>query len=505
MPGEVARTLSDRLGNPARSSARARGVARAIDLPWTRSDTGPPALATIRTALESEHYAPAAAVSTILGHIVAHHARATVREPSKAPLRPLCLCGPDGVRKTAIARSIANALGRPCRIIDLAQLNSAEELWRRNHEPGALMSVIEKVKSADAVVVLAGFDRAVARLRDEAGRMFARLSDADHCANFSDPFFGIPFDLSRLLVIVTSRWPQAFSGVDRGLLAVAEFPGLLTSQKVQTANRTMIPEALVDHGLTADVLSFDENALHVLIESYTEEAGVTHVDELIRKVVRKLVVASTLGEKTMPSVIQSEHLFELAGRPPAFPKIDRKSQHRGRTNVLVVDEHGGHRGQASAVLMPGPGVVTIYDSTGTDISERLSMVPAVVRSRLSDLGVSARFMQEFEMQVAVPSNPLAGDETSTGLAAAISIVSLARDRPVDPELAATGTLAVDGRIEPTLGVSHKVLAAHRTGVRRVLLPRGNERDLDELPPQVHDDITFVPVDDIAQALQVALR
>jgi ATP-dependent Lon protease len=367
------------------------------------------------------------------------------------------------------------------------------------------MSVIEKAKSADAVVVLAGFDRSTARLREEVTALFARISDADHCANFCDPFFGVPFDLSRLLIIVTSRWPQAFSGVDRGLLNVAEFPGLLTSQKVQMANRTMIPEALVDHGLAADMLSLDENALHVLIESYTDEAGVRCLDELIRRVVRELIVASTLGDKPVPNVIQSEDLFELAGRPPAFPKIDRESQLRGQTSVLVVDEQGGHRGQASAVLMPGPGRVTIYDSTGTDISKRLSMVPAVVRSRLSDLGVSARFMQEFEMQVAVPSNPLAGDEASTGLATAISIVSLARDRPVDPELAATGTLTVDGRIEPTLGVSHKVLAAHRTGVRRVLLPRGNERDLDQLPPRVHDDITFVPVDDIAQALQVALH
>ena len=179
----------------------------------------------------------------------------------------------------------------------------------------------------------------------------------------------------------------------------------------------------------------------------------------------------------------------------------------------MVDEHGGRCGDVTAVLMPGLGSVlipgygriTMLDATGANVSNDLAVVTAVIRGRLSDLQVSARFLQEFDMHVEVPASSLAGDAGAAGLAVAIAIVSLARDRPADPELAATGSLSVNGRVEPTSGVAAKMLAAHRAGVRRVVLPRGNERDLDELPPRIHDDITFIPVDDIAQALQVALR
>ena len=188
-------------------------------------------------------------------------------------------------------------------------------------------------------------------------------------------------------------------------------------------------------------------------------------------------------------------------------------QRLGQTAALVVDAHGGRRGDVTAVLMPGLGYalvpgfgrMTMLDATGANVSNDLAVVTSAIRGRLSDLQVSARFLQEFDMHVQVPASGLAGDSGAAGLAVAIAIVSLARDRPIDPELAATGSVSVDGRIEPTQGVAPKMLAAHRAGVRRVLLPRGNERELDDLPAQIHDDITFIPVDDIAQALQVALR
>ena len=508
--GDVLQTLSARLED---SNADAASVARAIGLPWTRGYARPPAIAAVQSALESEHFAPPQAVTAIVEHVTAHHAQESALQSSHAPLRLLCLSGPDGVGKTVAARSIARALNKPIEVIDLEQLGAAEEIWRREGQPGALMGAVEQAQSAEAVVVLAGLDRAAKRWGANASAIVARLTDARRRASVLDPFFGVPFDLSRLLLVVTCRWTQALAADDLRRLDVAEFPGFLSAQKVDLARRTLLPQALADHGLVASTLLFDGNALLVLIQSYTDEAGVAHLDELLRRVVRRTLVTGARGGGASPRVVQSEDLFDLAGRPPAPQRRDRSAQRRGQTSALVVDEHGARHGTVTAVLMPGlggaliPGLgrITMLDATGANVSNNLAVVTAAIRARLSDLDVSARFMQEFDMHVHVPRSALAGDAGAAGLAVAIAIVSLARDRPVDPELAATGNLSIQGRIEPTNGIAPKMLAAHRAGVRRVVLPRGNERDLDDLPAQIHDDITFIPVDDIAQALQVALR
>ncbi len=509
LPDEAVDALSARLDDSTRNSA---SVSRALELPWTPGHARPLAVAPVQNALESEHLAPPQAVAAIVEHVTAHDARATAAQTSHAPLRLLCLHGPNGVGKTAAARTMARALDRPCEVIDLAQLGTAEEIWRRDGQPGALMGAVERAQSAEAVVVLAGIDRAAERWGAQASTLLARLTDPHRRASVVDPYFGVPFDLSRLLLVVTCRWTQPLATDDLSRLDRAEFPGLLINQKAELARRTLIPAALADHGLSPDALTFDGNALLVLIRSYTDEAGVAHLDELLRRVVRRSLVAGTLrgGDQ---GVVASEHLFDLAGRPPVPERPDRRAQRRGLTAALVVDERGGRHGAVMAVLMPGLGHalvsglgrISMLDSNGANVSAELAVVTAAIRSRLSDLDVSARFMQEFDMQVHVPASRLADDSGSIGLAVSIAIVSLARDRPVDPELAATGSLSVDGRIEPTVAIAPKMLAAHRAGVRRVLLPRGNERDLDDLPPRIHDDITFIPVDDIAQALHVALR
>ena len=509
VPGEVLDALSARLED---SSADAASVARAVGLPWTRGPARPLAIAPLKSALQSEHFAPPQAVATIVEHVAAHDAHETAAQPLQAPLRLLCLHGPNGVGKTAVGRTIARVLDRPFQVIDLAQLGAAEEIWRRDGQPGALMDAVERAQSAEAVVVLAGLDRAAERWGAGVSTLLARLTDARLRASAFDQFFGIPFDLTRLLILVTCRWTQSLSEDDRLRLDIAELPGFLIDQKAELARRTLVPAALADHGLTAADLTIDGNALLVLIRSYTDEAGVGRLDELLRRIVRRTLVTGALRADS-PGVVASEHLFDLAGRPPAPQRRDRRAQRRGQTAALVVDEHGGRHGPVIAVLMPGlghaliPGLgrISMLDTHGANVSKEMVVVTAAIRARLSDLQVSARFLQEFDMHVEVPRSTLRNDQAAAALAVAIAIVSLARDRPVDPELASTGSLSVDGRIEPTIGVAPKMLAAHRAGVRRVLLPRGNERDLDDLPPRIHDDITFIPVDDIAQALQVALR
>ena len=285
LPDEAVQALSARLDD-----GDAAGVARAIALPWTSADAPSPGLAALRHALESRIFAPPPAVDAIVEHVAAHHAHLAA-ESAPTTRRVLCLSGPDGVGKTAAARIMAEALGRPFQLIDLGQLGAASEIWKRHGQPGALMGAVERAQSAEAVVVLAGLDHAAQRWGDQVGALLAQLADASNRTQVLDPFFGVPFDLSRLLIIVTCRWTQALREADAQRLEVAEFPGLMSAQKVALAQRTLIPQALADHGLTVDTLAFDDNALRVLIQSYTDEAGAAHLDRLLRRVIRKTVAA----------------------------------------------------------------------------------------------------------------------------------------------------------------------------------------------------------------------
>ena len=514
LPEDAATALSTRLTNLAAASADTAPIERGMALPWIPADLEPPAIATVQESLQDRHFVPAKGIATTVQHVVAHHARTNTLNRSSTPLRLLCLAGPDGVGKTAVGNSLAHALGRPCEVVDLAQLDSMEDLWHQEGQPGAFMAAIERANSANAVVVISGLDRAIARRTTGSRSLIARLTDPRRRASVCDSFFGVPFDTSRVLVMVTCRLTHHLEAEDRAVLDVAELPGFLPAEKVEIAQNALVPTALSDHGLTSEPIEFDDEALHVLIGNYTNEAGTAELDDIIRRVIRAVLVARNLGVTTPPAAIRAEHLSHFAGRALAYRRREQHPQRRGVTAALVVDAHGGRHGIVSAVLMPtlggslfieGRAHITFVDTDGADVTQRLSSVVAAVRSRLSDLDVPARVMQEFSIRGHLPATTLVGDEASTGLAAAIAIVSLARDRPIDPELAATGSVAIDGGVNPTLGISHKMMAAHRAGARRVLLPRGNEHDLDELPAQIHDDMTFIPVDDIAQAVQVALR
>ena len=504
LPDDVSAELRKSLDGSGDDGAGVVRVSRALDLPWKPERHAAVRLAEVQAALTERLRLTQEAGRLIAEHLAVTESRAGGARASGSESL-LCVAGPPGVDTVGVGREVAAALKRPVQLVALPQLKSPEALLGTVESPGALMRAIEAAGSAQAVIVLQGVDQVGSDWGSDAFGFIYALTAPERRRAFRDPYFGIPFDLSNALIIVTARWTYGLPASVRERLDIVEIEGFVDTDRVRIAQQAIVPAVMSDYNVSLDQLSFAPEAVEALARAYTLEPGLAHLEDLVRRLVRRVLTDRASGVEEVPDTITVELLTEYLGRPS---RTLRRTLERGRPGIvgtLAVAERGGEFGQAQAVNMPGTGRLLITGTEGSNLTTKLSVVSSVVRARLSELAVSARYLEEFDTHIRVPVTILPGEEDAVGLAAAIALVSLMRDVSTDPELAAVGRLDLLGRVSPVDGVAHMTLAAHRAGVRRVVLPRGNERALDYLPPQLHDDITFIPVEDLAQALQVALR
>ncbi len=505
LPERVAEALKDRLEAAAQDEAEQKAVARASTLPWKRTAASATVPEEVARVLHEQLQLTPRAAQLITEHVAVHDAQTARGEPARATQPLLCLTGPVGVGKSAIAARLAATLERELQVVDLPRLGSADEFLGSATAPGALMRAVERAGTTQVVVVLEGLDRMGARWTSDPYALVHHLTDPQRRRAFRDPYFGVPFDLSGVLLIATAGWVQELPNELQRQLDAVEIEGYIDVQKVAIAREAIVPRVLADYNAAAGRIAFPDETLEALIRTYTCEPGVAELERLVRRIVRRTLTRD-VGAEPPPSVtVTHESLHELLGRAPMLAGRTRHAERAGAAGVLMVGSKGGAYAAVEAVHMPGVGRIMVSGTDGSDRAARVGPVASLVRSRLGDFQIPARFLEEFDTHLMLPVNGIPGDEAAAGLAATIAFVSLMRDRPADQELAATGVVTLHGRILPTLGVRHKMLAAHRAGVRRVLLPRGSESELDDLPARVHDDITFIPVDDVAQALHVALR
>ncbi len=505
LPAAVADSLRQELDSEGDDANVVERISRAVELPWEAGDPGAPELADVRRHLHEDLFVPEAACDRILEHLAVRESEHGREDPSTGPGRMLCLAGPQGVGTTTIARGVGKALRRPVETINLPHLTSPSEFFGSEGAPGALMTAIERAGTADAVIILEGLDRFGSRWPSDQHGVTYALAERTRRGSFRDPFFGVPFDLSRTLVIATARWTYELPADVLARLMIVGLEGYALGDKLTIAGRSMVPSVLADYGIAADSLEFDEDALRGLITTYTSEPGLAQAEALVRRIARRELADRLLQADTSIERFTSDLLVDYLGRPRTRTDRVRDAEVPGVAGALVIGRGGGRFEYAEAANMPGSGRVRVTGSDGTDLTAKTTIIPSMVRSHLSAFGISARFLEEFDTHVVIPVGELPGDEQAAALAAAIAMVSLMRDRAVDPEVAATGAVTLHGGVMPARGIAHKMLAAHRAGVRRALLPRGNEGDLDGLPAVLREDMTFIPVATVAQALQIALR
>jgi ATP-dependent Lon protease len=504
LPDDVSAELRKRLDGSADDGTGVLRVSRALDLPWKPERRAAVRIAEVQAALTERLRLTHEAGRLVAEHLAVTESRAGGARASESESL-LCVAGPPGVDRDGVAQEIATALKRPVQLVPLPQLGSPEVLLGTAESPGALMEAVEAAGSAQAVIVLQDIDQIGSDWGSDAFGFVYALTAPERRRAFSDPYFGIPFDLSNALIVVTARWTHGLPAPVRERLDIVEIEGFTDTDRVRIAEQAIVPAVMSDYHVAPNELSFAPEAVEALARAYTLEPGLENLEGLVRRLVRRVLTDRASGVEDVPDTITVELLTEYLGRPS---RTLRRPLERGRPGIvgtLVVGDRGGEFGQAQAVNMPGTGRLLITGTESTNLTTKLSVVSSVVRARLSELAVSARYLEEFDTHIRVPVTVLPGEEDAVGLAAAIALVSLMRDVSTDPELAAIGRLDLLGHISPVDGVAHMMLAAHRAGVRRVVLPRGNERALDYLPPQLHDDITFIPIEDLAQALQVALR
>jgi len=505
LPQNVSSSLRRRINALDKDTKDAERLKRALGLPWCTAPAERVSLTNLRSSLNSKLFVPENISDLLIDHLVVRDLQIEAGPMAMGQRRLLCITGPPGVGKSRISHHIAETLHLPIKNISLDHLTSAEEFYGSNEKPGALMEAIEHLDQAEVVLVLEGIDSFCSRMHSPPLAMINALTNITSLNQFTDPFFDVPFDVSRVLFIATANWMPDIPASMHDSLDVVELDGYIDDDKITIAKEALLPEILGEYKLASDEVQIDHDALGALVRSYTSEPGVRALGEIVRRIVRRALSNRALRGSTESLSIGIDDLAATIGRPPQLGLRTQRRDLPGLAAGAVVRRTGGILGQIEAVQMPGSGRIRILDTEGVDLTSQYAVVPSFVRSRLSELGVSARSLEEFDTDLLLPASELPGDEDSLAIASAITIVSLMRDKPVDTEIVAIGGMTVHGRVRRADGVRPKILAAHRAGIRRVLLPRQNEHDLASIPSRLHDSITFIPIDNAGQAINIALR
>ena len=471
-------------------------------------------------------FVPEQSADQIVDHLVVRANQMHTDRVSYGPRPILCLVGPDGVGKSHVADYIGNHLGLDSQTVRLDQLTSPDELFGSPGAPGVIGHAVNQLNNTSGALVLRNVDAPDQRWNPSPTAFLQKLSQIDTLRQFHDKSSGNPLDLSGVLFIATARWlSEATHEKMIECLDLVELDGYMDDDKINIARDTLLPTILQEYGFSRHAVQLDENTIGTLVRSYTAEPGTVALEHLLRLIVRRALSREFPKRSDTIISVTVEELSKIIGRPRSLSSSRRRRRDiPGLTFGSVVTPTGGMLDDVEAVQMPGSGKIRVLEDWGmklpftrqfhlSDDSRTAAssyeapyeVLESYIRSHLSELGVSTRSLEEFDVHVSLPNNPLPKDRDSLAIAATIAIVSVLLDRAVDTEVLAIGGMTGHGRIRKTFGMGAKILAAHRGGIRRVLLPRENEHELGGIPAVLHDAITFIPVGNVGQALAVALR
>ncbi len=491
-----------------------------VDLPWTRLTGGAIDIPKTREVLDQDHYDLEKIKDRLLEYLAAKKLRqdrgagtGEGRAPEageEVPREPiLCFVGPPGVGKTSLGQSIARALGRKFVRMSLGGVRDEAEI--RGHRrtyigalPGRIIQSLRRAGARDPVFMLDEIDKVGADWRGDPSSALLEVLDPAQNHTFMDNYLGVTFDLSQVLFIATANTLDTIPGPLRDRMEILELSGYTDEEKVRIAEQYLIPKQRQAHGLRPEELQIDAEALRRIIRGYTREAGVRSLDRQIASIARK--VARQVAEgRTAPAMVTAEQVEELLGRPRFFDEVAERTTRPGVATGLAWTPTGGDVLFVEATMIPSRDEgLLLTGMLGDVMRESAQAALSFVRSNASLLGVDPAALEGKRIHIHVPAGAIPKDGPSAGVTMMTAIASLASGRPVQGDVAMTGEITLRGRVLPVGGIKEKVLAAHRLGVRRVILPRRNERDLEEVPADVRKDLEFVPVDTAEEVLARSL-
>ncbi len=472
-----------------------------VELPWNKGTEDNLNLPKAEKVLQKDHYD----LQEVKERIVEYLAVRKLKDDMKGPI--LCFVGPPGVGKTSLGQSIARALGRKFFRMSLGGVRDEAEM--RGHRrtyigamPGRIIQGIRRVKSNNPVFMLDEIDKVGSDFRGDPSSALLEILDPEQNSSFSDHYIDLPFDLSKTMFITTANVLDTIQPALRDRMEVLRLPGYTDEEKIGIAKKYLIPKQLKEHGLKAKDVKFQKNAIRKIITGYTREAGVRNLERQIARVCRK-VAYQVATEKRESAVISVNRLYDFLGPEQVFLEVAKRTSHPGVATGLAWTESGGDILFVEAVKMPGKKGLSLTGSMGDVMQESAKAALSYVRSKSKELNIDVDFFEKYDLHLHVPAGAIPKDGPSAGITMATALASTLTEKPVRSDLAMTGEITLAGTVLPIGGVKEKVLAAKRAGIKTVILPKRNEKDVAEIEEELRKNMEFLFVEDVEDVLRLA--
>jgi ATP-dependent Lon protease len=474
-----------------------------IELPWNKSSDDKLDLAEARRILDEDHYG----LEDIKERILEFLAVVKLRRDSKSPI--LCFVGPPGVGKTSLGMSIARALGRQFERLSLGGVRDEAEL--RGHRrtyigamPGRIIQALRRAGVNNPVMMLDEIDKLGNDFRGDPASALLEILDPQQNHTFRDHYLDLPFDLSKVFFIATANQLGPIPGPLRDRMEIIGLGGYSDQEKQHIARQYLIPRQTRENGLREDQLEITDAALALIASRYTREAGVRQLERTVGRVARKAALRIAEGQ-TEKIVVDAPDLKEMLGAPRFYPEEARKEMPTGVATGMAWTESGGQLLFIEATLLPGSSGLTLTGQLGEVMQESARAARSFLWSHASEFGIDPQMFKNYGVHIHVPAGAIPKDGPSAGVAITSAMSSLMTGRRVRPDTSMTGEVTLSGLVFPVGGIKEKVLAAHRAGIRRVVLPQRNEADIEDIPEDVRKELEFVFVRTIAEALDATLE
>ncbi len=510
LPNDVRKEADRELSRLDRLSAQAPdyNVGRTwleliLELPWEKASESTIDIPAARQVLAEDHYG----LKDIKERILEHLGVLKLNPGAKAPI--LCFVGPPGVGKTSLGQSIARALGRKFERLSLGGMHDEAEL--RGHRrtyigamAGRIVQAIRRAGVNNPVLMLDEVDKLGRDFRGDPAAALLEILDPEQNKTFRDNYLDLPFDISKVFFVMTSNTLETIPQPLLDRMEVVRLAGYSAEEKFEIAKRYQIPKQLKETGLSPDLCALSDDALRIVISRYTREAGVRQLERVIGRIMRKVALQTAEGQPPASIEIKPEQLDDLLGPERFSPEQARKTVPPGVATGLAWTEAGGDVLYIEAALLKGGKGLSLTGQLGEVMQESARIAESYIWSHANEFGIDLSLFRHYGVHVHVPAGGIPKDGPSAGVTMTTALTSLYTGLPVRTDTAMTGEVSLSGLVLPIGGVKEKVLAARRLGIKRIILPKQNEKDLRDIPEDARSEMEFILAEHVHEVLKAAI-